>query len=976
MTEFYALLIPSVVLISLVFIIFRFDYFTGDNVSGRYPFLFGTVLLVFVSVWQAVKSLTEYNDWFIESVYPFLDFSQVTFFIAGVFLLVVGLAFYADFWQTKRDEIITREQQLSILSNLQKDAREPYQIVELLEISLKEVICQLPETTGAIFLVNRKRHQLVLTTAVGLSKQETAYLEHYPLGRNVITQAIELSEPMISGTFDFIDGTGKIHNSRFNSCLILPLVSINEKIGGFVLFSEKTHFFSNTEIKYLFPVVEWLAEKIKAARLTRELSIVKKESEKQSIQQTDFNKRIVSVTSSFSTSDIIASFCQSLTGLIDSQSVHLYGLKNGTLHFYGGSETLLDLSENYKTALIDAVGRNKPLIINQEAVSDDGLSFIARSTFVYPVSSNHGKNALLFVRESSPFRIDENILKVIDVYANIANMILRQNDSQHLNITRRKGLDKILALLRFDNKIQFEEDPGLFIKHLTCILPKKTIGITFVKQSNGSFKAVKGLRALANVIERFEILPGEGIIGKVLAGKEAEFVFGKNNVAESIRIFDDRNNNTFQSIIGEQETPVLFAACPIHRTESIIAVVVLFMFNISESEKTEWQKLLTLATGLYSIRLTINRLFENQRSLKLESSKTGMFGNAVNKLNNYLSAIIGNAELASMRTDLSGEVTNHFRSIINEAEHASSHLKEFLGKYSGFQDGITVKKQKMNDINYIIESVLKNSHISENIYMVGGRPREINRNFNMNDDIEFSTESIRNLFEDAINRFSSLADEEDVITISTYTRDDFVYLDISRHHKNFPPVENISKFGEYQLSFEALKYRPVDTYLKYITDKTSFYSFDRLAADPSYLSFKFPVKKQSTYLSVLSNKPKVLAIDDQLLILDLISAMCQTSGYQVITAQTGNKGLELALNEDFDIILTDLAMPGLSGLEVARKVREKKPNLPIVLITGWGVNLDETQIKASGITKILYKPFRIEQLTDIIKSLAVTRPTI
>jgi CheY-like chemotaxis protein len=99
--------------------------------------------------------------------------------------------------------------------------------------------------------------------------------------------------------------------------------------------------------------------------------------------------------------------------------------------------------------------------------------------------------------------------------------------------------------------------------------------------------------------------------------------------------------------------------------------------------------------------------------------------------------------------------------------------------------------------------------------------------------------------------------------------------------------------------------------------------------------------------------------------------MCQSMGYEVVTTRSGEEGVKMALATKFDVILTDLAMPGLSGLEVARQIRRTYPSLPIILVTGWERTLDSAQIAAAGITDVLYKPFRIEQLTEVVKSAAL-----
>jgi CheY-like chemotaxis protein len=105
-------------------------------------------------------------------------------------------------------------------------------------------------------------------------------------------------------------------------------------------------------------------------------------------------------------------------------------------------------------------------------------------------------------------------------------------------------------------------------------------------------------------------------------------------------------------------------------------------------------------------------------------------------------------------------------------------------------------------------------------------------------------------------------------------------------------------------------------------------------------------------------------------ILELISAMGQSLGYDVQTASSPEVGLKLAEQRHFDVILTDLAMPGLSGLEVASRLRLIRPQVPVILLTGWDVSLSPAQLERSGVTSILRKPFRIEQLADLLHAAA------
>jgi CheY-like chemotaxis protein len=238
--------------------------------------------------------------------------------------------------------------------------------------------------------------------------------------------------------------------------------------------------------------------------------------------------------------------------------------------------------------------------------------------------------------------------------------------------------------------------------------------------------------------------------------------------------------------------------------------------------------------------------------------------------------------------------------------------------------------------------------------------------------IHFADNDIRQLFESLLNRFAAVASDEDIISIATYLADGYLYLDISRHRKNFPPVESVAQFGDYLPTDQAFQHRPSDVFLKPVSQGTCFFAADKTGPTPAYLSFKFPIKGggHAAQPARAGRQVRVLAIDDQAVILDLISAMCQSMGFYVQTAPSGLEGLKMAAGGKFDIILTDLAMPDITGLEVARQVRAHQPTVPIILVTGWEAGLDQSEVEAAGITEVLLKPFRIEQLTDIIRSLA------
>jgi CheY-like chemotaxis protein len=78
----------------------------------------------------------------------------------------------------------------------------------------------------------------------------------------------------------------------------------------------------------------------------------------------------------------------------------------------------------------------------------------------------------------------------------------------------------------------------------------------------------------------------------------------------------------------------------------------------------------------------------------------------------------------------------------------------------------------------------------------------------------------------------------------------------------------------------------------------------------------------------------ILCVDDEQIPLSLRKAVLERMGYSVLTANSGAEALEQLKTEHVDLVLTDMLMPGLSGAELAREIKQRMPNLPIILFSG------------------------------------------
>jgi len=109
---------------------------------------------------------------------------------------------------------------------------------------------------------------------------------------------------------------------------------------------------------------------------------------------------------------------------------------------------------------------------------------------------------------------------------------------------------------------------------------------------------------------------------------------------------------------------------------------------------------------------------------------------------------------------------------------------------------------------------------------------------------------------------------------------------------------------------------------------------------------------------------KVLVVDDDPAVRKSIDRVLTGKGYAVITAENGEEALRKLNEEKYDLIYTDIRMPGMSGLEVAEQVKARKPWTPVVIITGYGTDAAQARAKAAGVSSFVHKPLSPEMIED------------
>lgn len=115
----------------------------------------------------------------------------------------------------------------------------------------------------------------------------------------------------------------------------------------------------------------------------------------------------------------------------------------------------------------------------------------------------------------------------------------------------------------------------------------------------------------------------------------------------------------------------------------------------------------------------------------------------------------------------------------------------------------------------------------------------------------------------------------------------------------------------------------------------------------------------------MNAKRHVLVIDDDAVVGRSFDRVLSGKGYDVDTALTGEEGLKDIESTDYDVVFTDIKMPGMDGIEVAERIKAKCPWTPVVVITGYGTTENEARASVLGVSGFVRKPLTPEMIESV-----------
>jgi CheY-like chemotaxis protein len=118
---------------------------------------------------------------------------------------------------------------------------------------------------------------------------------------------------------------------------------------------------------------------------------------------------------------------------------------------------------------------------------------------------------------------------------------------------------------------------------------------------------------------------------------------------------------------------------------------------------------------------------------------------------------------------------------------------------------------------------------------------------------------------------------------------------------------------------------------------------------------------------------RCLVVDDEPPVCAVMGDILESAGHSVVTLSDGAEAIARFAAEPFDLVVTDLAMPRVSGWQVARAAKQARPDVPVFLVSGFGVELSAEERRVHGVDRVLVKPLQIQEILDAVAEVARTR---
>jgi len=113
---------------------------------------------------------------------------------------------------------------------------------------------------------------------------------------------------------------------------------------------------------------------------------------------------------------------------------------------------------------------------------------------------------------------------------------------------------------------------------------------------------------------------------------------------------------------------------------------------------------------------------------------------------------------------------------------------------------------------------------------------------------------------------------------------------------------------------------------------------------------------------------RILLVDDEVELLRVNARLLTTLGYRILSAKNGQEALDLLLSHDIDLVVLDMLMPGMDGVETLRRIRGVRPDQKVVILSAFAEPEKVKEVKKLGVLAYLKKPLSLQSMTTVLRN--------
>jgi len=474
-----------------------------------------------------------------------------------------------------------------------------------------------------------------------------------------------------------------------------------------------------------------------------------------------------------------------------------------------------------------------------------------------------------------------------------------------------------------------------------------------------------------------------GIVTRFNRFAEKVSCFSKQEIiGNSFTSFDSNNKlrDVFEKTINSSDHIYNFEN--VSNTKYGKEVIISWVNSPVYDEKEDKTGMLLIGTDITEKKQIEDQLLRSEKMKSLGE----MAGGVAHDFNNLLAAIMGRAQLLKRKIKTGSikkleEIESIVYSDLSIIEKASSDGAEIVRR---IQEFARVRNDEKEFVPVNVNEILNNSidftrtRWKDTLESKGIKV-EITINTNDVPSILGSPAELREVLTNLIHNALDSMLEGGRLFFSTYLKDDFVYIEIEDSGVGIPEEIRVNIFDPFYTT-KGPQSSGLGLSVSYgiITRHKGNIFVESTLGKGSKFTIRIPLRSQpDTALSDNAVKQNIddsrsysiLVVEDEEQIRTLIYEVLTSDGHEVTLAEGGTEAISKFREGDFDLVLSDLGMEGMSGWEVAKAVKDIKREVPVVLVTGWGVQIEEKQKDNLDIDAVLNKPFNINELKEVMTKL-------